>query len=89
MAPTSPHGSVWKKVEEKGWVHPITKVKAHRTKEQATATGDLQHYNGNWWADKLCNDRAKELIPHEAERHTEAQTWHTKALLLAIRAAEA
>ena len=31
MAPTSPHGSVWKKVDDKGWEHPIMKVKAHRT----------------------------------------------------------
>ena len=89
LGAASPHGHAWKHITDEGWGHPILKVKAHRTKEQAMATGDIHHYNGNWWADKLCNTRAKELTPPEAELHLAIQAWHTTSLQAAIKTTEA
>ena len=41
----------------------MVKTKAHRTRAEAEASGDLEDFMGNFIADSLCKERAKERLP--------------------------
>jgi len=43
----------------------VAKTKAHRTKEEAEAQGDLEAFMGNAMVDCLCRDKAKARLPEQ------------------------
>jgi hypothetical protein len=61
IGPDKPHADVWALIRHGDL--QVTKTKAHRSLEAATAADDTDHYWGNWLADRAAKAAAEDRTP--------------------------
>ena len=63
----------------------VTKVKAHRSQEQAEAEGDLKHWHGNEAADSYAKGAAMHNLPGRVlQTAQEGAMRHGKRMFIAL-----
>jgi hypothetical protein len=80
--PDKPYGAIWALIRHTDL--QVTKTKAHRTLDAATAASDTSHYWGNWLADKIAKAAAEQTrFPKDKREAHQSNQWKPRAVLKA------